>query len=119
MIECSVHKKLDRLRKELVMPHFLNATPVFAGVAERKYDKPQYTLCPDRNSKRVPFKCRKYFRMNHLGQFYSLDPVIYEEQIPHARISVSYLILPRNISTKARIGLQLQGKIYIFKRFRF
>jgi hypothetical protein len=53
--------------------------------------------------------------MNHLGQFYSLDPIIYEEQIPHPRISVNYLSLPRNISTKARIALQQQGKIFILK----
>jgi hypothetical protein len=49
MLECSVHKKLDRLKKERVMPHFLYAIPTFAGVAEGNYDKLQYTLCPDRN----------------------------------------------------------------------
>jgi hypothetical protein len=47
MVECSVHKKLDTPRKELVMPHFLDAIPAFAGVVERKYDKPHYTLCTD------------------------------------------------------------------------
>jgi hypothetical protein len=39
------------------------------------------------------------------GQFYSLDPVIYEELIPHIGIPVDYVNLPQNISVKARIGL--------------
>jgi hypothetical protein len=33
------------------MPHFLDAIPAFAAVAEGKYDKLQCTLCPHRNSK--------------------------------------------------------------------
>jgi len=76
MVEFSVHEKLDRSNIELVMPPFLDGILAFAGVAEGKYDNPQFTLCPDRNSKRPPFKCPKYYRLNQLGQFYSLDPII-------------------------------------------
>jgi hypothetical protein len=32
MVECLLHKKLDRLRKEMVMSHFLDAISAFAGV---------------------------------------------------------------------------------------